>query len=138
MRCAWVQERLLLYLARELGAQEAEQVRAHLQRCALCAAQAEELTEIQERVDTVLQTQTEAPARLEARVMDAVRSLPAPRSSWHVRLFLPEWRSRLVFAGVAVCLVIGVAILRLKISETALPLDMVLLSEAHLQEASAP
>jgi len=32
MRCGWVQERLLLYLARELGAPEAEQVRAHLQK----------------------------------------------------------------------------------------------------------
>ena len=70
MRCAWVQDRLLLYLARELGAQEAEQVRAHLQKCALCAVQAEQLTEIQERVDIVLQTQAEAPARLEGRVME--------------------------------------------------------------------
>jgi anti-sigma factor RsiW len=140
MRCAWVQERLLLYLARELGAQEAEQIRAHLQKCAVCAGQAEEFTKLQESVDSVLQTQAEAPARLEARVMEAVRALPAPRSSWLVRLFLPERRPRLVLAAgaLSLLLMVGLAVLRFQYYETALPLDMVLLSEAHSVTGQRP
>lgn len=140
MRCTWAQERLLLYLAEELGGHEVNQVRAHLQQCAVCTAQLRELTEIQQRLEPILQTQPEMSGRLEARVMDAVRDLPPPRSSWRARLILPGWRLRPLLAASALCLLfaMGVVFLRLKNSETGLPLNMVLLSEAHQQAVSGP
>jgi len=69
-----------------------------------CAAQAEELTEMQERVDSVLQTQAEAPVRLEARVMEAVRALPAPRTSWRTWLLPPGGRLIPNWKAAALCL----------------------------------
>src|SRR5438270_5445967 len=82
MNCAWVQERLLLYQAGELGSEQRDAVARHLERCPRCAAMAEALIETGEQLETALPTAVEAPASLDARVMDAVRRLPPPRRSW--------------------------------------------------------
>src|SRR5579862_3794184 len=78
MRCARVQDRLLLYLAGELSTRERASVMRHLETCANCSALAEALAETQEHVDAGLSLDAGAPAALDARVMDAVRALPAP------------------------------------------------------------
>lgn len=131
MRCAWVEERLPLYLARELGAKEAEQVRLHLEQCAACATEAAEMTALQESMERALPTQIEAPARLEARVMEAVRALPAPRTSWRQKLSLPEWRPRLLLASGALCLLLAAG--WFLAARTVAPLDMVRIQQAHQQ-----
>src|SRR5262249_2598676 len=103
MRCAWVQERLLLYLDGELPPREAAGLVRHLERCAACTAQAESLAERQAPGDTSLATAIEAPAALDARVMEAVRGLPAPRRPWGAPL-QRGWLPRLAWVPAAVCL----------------------------------
>src|ERR1051326_152064 len=85
MNCAWVQERLPLYLAGELEPAQRSRLTRHLEQCAACTAMAEQLAETQEQMESALSTPIEAPASLDARVMAAVRSMPAPRPAWGAR-----------------------------------------------------
>ena len=71
MRCARVQDRLLLYLAGELEPREEEALRRHVESCSHCSAVAAELAETQELVASALRTTVTAPASLHARVMAA-------------------------------------------------------------------
>ena len=77
--CGWVQDRLLIYLAGEMTApEEAAKLCRHLETCAHCTAAAEALAETAETLEGVLHPSVPAPATLDARVMAAVRDLPAP------------------------------------------------------------
>ncbi len=107
MRCAWVQDRLVLYLAGELGPQETARLLRHLETCAACTTLAESLADTQEDMEAAMRTDLEAPPTLDARVMEAVRALPTPRRSW--RVLVPQWdgRLRLALAGAALCLIVG-------------------------------
>lgn len=104
MKCAWVQEHLVLYLAGELAAPETARILEHLETCANCMAEAEALAETQARLEAVIHTTVEAPSTLEARVMEAVSALPAPQQPGF--RFLPRWgwRPSLALAGAALCL----------------------------------
>lgn len=105
MNCAGVQERLLLYLAGELEASQAAPLLRHLERCPACSRMAERLSETTEQVEAVLPTAIEAPATLDARVMEAVRQLPAPRRPWTGLLPRRQTLSRLALAATLLMLV---------------------------------
>src|SRR5205814_8372910 len=81
MKCAWIQERLLLYLEGELRGWQAAQVQRHLERCDRCAEHAAMLAAAESQAEAALRVDHEAPAALDARVMEAVRRLPVPRRS---------------------------------------------------------
>jgi anti-sigma factor RsiW len=151
VRCAHVQDRLALYLAGELSQREKARVIAHLERCAACAALAEELAAAQERVTAAWSADVEPPATLDARVMAAVRALPpqepfrlnrlnrlnlAALNSW-----LPwgQWPRSVPMAALA-CLLVGFGVLLWRARTTA-SLDLAQLGQAYrrsMQEASAP
>jgi anti-sigma factor RsiW len=144
MNCAWVQERLLLYLAGELAPHQRARLARHLEQCARCAARAEQLAETQEQVETALPTSIEAPPSLDARVMEAVRRLPPPRSSWRLTFPRAGMRQRLGLASAALCLMIasftagnwyGASTTR---PRPVSALDLTLLGSAHLQSLSEP
>lgn len=115
MKCAWVQDRLLLYLAGELEPQQSALLCRHLQHCDRCTAAAEELSEIQDLVDGAIATTVTAPMTLEARVMAAVCAEPVPRVSPRAplspgRAVLPalrSWRRQLAVVSAALSLLIG-------------------------------
>jgi anti-sigma factor RsiW len=104
MKCTWVQEHLVLYLAGELAAPETAQILEHLEMCAECMAQAEALAETQARLEAAIHTTVEAPTTLEARVMEVVRALPAPQRPWFRVLPRWGWRPSLALASAALCL----------------------------------
>jgi anti-sigma factor RsiW len=106
MNCAWVRDRLLLYLGEELCFQEAVELCAHLESCARCTTEAEELAETLDLVERGLRTTASAPPTLDARVMAAVRQLPA-RRQWTP--FAASWSGgrRLAAAAAALGLLIG-------------------------------
>src|SRR5260370_14355843 len=82
MNCAWVKERLLLYLAGELEPGQTARLVRHLERCTPCHTMMESLAETAGRGEAALPTPIEPPATLDARVMEIVRGLPAPRRPW--------------------------------------------------------
>lgn len=141
MNCARVQEQLLLYLAGELTLEQKEAVARHLERCAPCAALAEGLSETGERVAAALPPIGEAPAALDARVMEAVRRLPAPRRPWQTLLPRRGLRQRLALTAAAACLLLagfgtgdwyGVH-RRPALTGMAAALDLTVLGDAHRQ-----
>ena len=69
MDCEKVQENLSAYLDGELSPQEADAVRAHLESCEDCAAEAESLRSTVRLVRSLERAQ--APAVLKRRVMAA-------------------------------------------------------------------
>lgn len=105
MRCAWVQDRLLLYQEGELSPAESARLLQHLETCEACARHLETLLEIHERVEASIKTSLEAPATLQPRVMEAVRQLP-PRRAFRVPLLSSLGGSRFAFAGVSAGLVL--------------------------------
>jgi len=107
MKCARVQDRLLLYLAGELEPREEGALRSHLESCPGCAAVAAELAETQELVTSALRTAVNAPATLQARVMAAARREPARRRRWAAFPPLWSWKQRFAATAVALCLLIG-------------------------------
>jgi anti-sigma factor RsiW len=120
MKCAWVQDRLLLYLAGEMEPLESAALCRHLQNCDRCTAVAEELTAIEALVEGALATTVSAPVTLDARVMAALRQQPTPApssprlvspavSSRH-RSIVPAprgWKRALAAASMVVSLLIG-------------------------------
>jgi anti-sigma factor RsiW len=129
MRCSRVQERLVLYLAGELTPRENARLIGHLERCAVCTAQAEELAATQEQVETALRTDLEPPPTLDARVMAAVRALP-PRQPSRPG-FLTGWggRQRFAFAAALTCLALLVIVIGRRY--TTSELELASLGEAH-------
>ncbi len=107
MTCPQVHAKLLLYLASELEPSEDAAVTAHLHSCPACMAEAAALGEGQERVEGVVRTAVAAPASLDARVLEKVRSFGPPRSRW--RPFSPPWslRRRMAAAAAAAVLLVG-------------------------------
>src|SRR4051794_7308906 len=107
MNCAWVQDHLLLYLAGELEPGQSASLIRHLERCQACAVMADKLAETAGQAEAALQTNVEAPAGLDARVMEVVRGLPAPRRSW--RASFPRWPvlPRLALGATVLCLVVA-------------------------------
>lgn len=138
MRCGTVQERLLLYLAGELEGRERDQILRHLERCTVCTAHADLLSETREQVDAVLNTEMTAPPTLEARVMSAVRALPPPRKPWHMLIPTAPRPLRMVVLSGAALILLGIGLfagMRLnafRSGETAARLDLTLLNAAHL------
>jgi len=145
MNCAWVQERLLLYQAGELGAEPREQITRHLERCPRCTAMAEALAETQEQVETALPTIVEAPASLDERVMAAVRSLPPPRRLPRFAPWGAGMQPRLALVAAACCLMLASfgagewhgAWRQYQRVAAARTLDLALLGGAHLQYLAA-
>jgi anti-sigma factor RsiW len=139
MKCGWMQDRLLLYLAGELGARQAAGLVRHLETCASCATLAEELAETGGKVNAVLRTDVEAPAALDAHVMEVIRGLPARRRSWGA--LFPQWRwhQGLALNAAALSLLVAGfsagswhATRRVPISRVTAPsLDLGLLGDAH-------
>jgi anti-sigma factor RsiW len=158
MNCAGVQERLLLYLAGELGPSERAKVAQHLEQCARCAALAEKLADTQECVEAALSTPVEAPPALDARVMEAVRRLPIPRpaadpgagrsvsASRRLSWLRVGVRPRLAFMAAVLC--VGIAAFAAgswyaartsPAGRVAAPaLDLALLGNAHRRALQAP
>jgi anti-sigma factor RsiW len=107
MKCTRVQDRLVLYLARELSPREYGRITNHVTQCAACFALAEDLAATQERLETVLTAKIEAPASLDARVMRAVRDLPDHRAGRdRISSF---WRRPMVYAT-SLCFVLLIAL----------------------------
>jgi anti-sigma factor RsiW len=146
MRCARVQDRLLVYLSGELSPPQAAGVAHHLEHCAACAALAETLAETAEQVDGSLATTIEPPASLDQQVMETIRRLPAPRRPWFAVLHHEGWPQRLAVAGAALCLLIAVffagswnATRNRTVAVAPVPvLDLARLGEAHRELLAAP
>jgi anti-sigma factor RsiW len=113
MRCARVEERLVLFLAGELRPDERARLIGHLERCAACTAMVEGLATTQERVATALQMDIAPPATLDARVMAAIRALPQPGSTPAVAFAGRRRQPRFALAAAA-CLVICSGVLWLR------------------------
>jgi anti-sigma factor RsiW len=149
MRCARVQERLLLYLAQELEPREAAQLSSHLESCERCSTAAAEMAETLEQLDDTLRTTVRAPLSLNAHVMAAVRRRPA-RRRWPVIPPAWRWRRSLIPASVALCLLISGYLIgnwhatrnrlpRHGVSATHRPtLPLALLGEDHLEYLANP
>jgi anti-sigma factor RsiW len=145
MRCAWVQERLLLYLAGELEPGQAPRLLRHLERCAACVAMAEQLAETGARLETALPTTLEAPATLHDRVMDVVRGSPAPRRSWPAFFPRPRVLHRLAHGAAVLGLMATAffggrwdAVRSLPVTAAAAPtVELALLGTAHRQSLRA-
>lgn len=145
MNCAWVQERLLLYLVGELDPSQTPRLIRHLECCPTCTAMAEQLSETAGQVEAALPTAIEAPARLDARVMEAVRGLPAPRRSWPA--LLPRRRAlhRLSLGSAVLALMVASfftghwqAVVTLARKPTpAATLDLAVLGAAHRQSLAS-
>lgn len=130
MKCLHVQDRLVLYLAREMSPAEYARITDHVSHCAECFALAEELAATQERLESVLNTNMEAPATLDARVMRAVRDLQVNQNlSGGVRT---RWRRPMVYAIPLCCLMlVALAITTKGRSGASSELDLASLGEAH-------
>jgi anti-sigma factor RsiW len=134
---------LLLYLAGELEPSQTARLMRHLERCSTCTAAAEQLSETAARVEAALPTTIEAPATLDARVMEAVRGLPAPRRPWTALFPRPRLLHRLALGSAVLALMIASFFMgrwdagRMA-SRPAPALDLALLGDAHRQLLSAP
>lgn len=107
MRCAKVQDRLLLYSAGDLSSLERAKIRIHLLRCVCCAAVAEDLSNVEETVHRAVCTSVTAPPGFQQRVMSAVFALPI-RLTWRERLQQPiVWNRRLAVACALIFLMAG-------------------------------
>ena len=107
MKCAWVQERLLLYLAEELDPAESARIAAHLEGCSDCGVMLEELAESRDTLREALRTTVQPPASLNARILKQVRSLPRHRFPWIARMCKWDPRTVCVVAGCALVLVMA-------------------------------
>jgi anti-sigma factor RsiW len=141
MNCAWVQERLLLYLAGELDPPQTARLLRHLEHCPSCTATAERLGETAGQVEAALPTAIEAPATLDARVMEVVRNLPAPRRAWPILFPRRPMLHRLALGSAVLTLMIAsffaghwqaVVTLARKPEPTS-TLDLALLGATHRQ-----
>ena len=146
MNCAWVQERLLLYLAGELDPPRTARLIRHLERCPSCAAMAERLAETAGQVEAALPTAIEAPATLDARVMEIVRGLPAPRRSWPALLPRRKVLHRLALGSAVLALMIAsffaghwqAVVTLTRKPAPASTLDLALLGATHRQSLEVP
>ena len=107
MKCEWVQERLLLYLAEELEPKESARVVTHMERCDACTSVLEELAESRDTLREAVRTTALPSESLGARIMQSVQASPRRLISWPVQL--PVWRTReaLAFAACALILVLS-------------------------------
>ena len=85
MKCAWIQERLLLYLAEELGPKDVARVVAHLERCDPCTAMLEECAENRDTIRDTVRTTALPPASLDARIMQRVQASPRRIMPWPIQ-----------------------------------------------------
>jgi len=93
MSCNRIQDKLMLFQARELPDRDSDQIRRHLRSCACCSAVASELRELERIAGYAVSTSVAAPPGLDARVMTAIRQ-PTPAGFRRMsRLPLP-WRLR--------------------------------------------
>jgi anti-sigma factor RsiW len=150
MRCARVQERLLLYIENELASHEWQRIARHLEDCRACQAARTAMLETHERVDGALRTAACAPPALDARVMAAVRRIPVGRRPW-VALWASSGRSRrLAVSAAALCLVVAAYLAgRWSARRASLPpaavkemeqitLSLALLGQDHLEYLANP
>ncbi len=93
MSCNRIQDKLMLFQARELPERDSDQIRRHLRSCACCSAVASELRELERIAGYAVSTSVAAPPGLDARIMTAIRK-PTPAGFQRMaRLPLP-WRLR--------------------------------------------
>lgn len=145
MNCGWVQERLLLYLGGELEPAQTARLLRHLEHCPSCMAMAEKLSETAAQVEAALPTTIEAPDRLDARVMEVVRGLPAPRRFRPILLPHRLALRRLAFGAVMLGLMAAsffaghwqAAVSLARQPAPAATLDLALLGAAHRQSLAA-
>ena len=108
MECQHVQTHLADHLAHALPRETAEAVRAHLERCASCAAAYEEAHDTWQRLGVIAAPRAES-AAMRARFQHALddfvqqAAATAPRRAW----VMPAWAQ---VAAAAALLVMGVAI----------------------------
>lgn len=104
MKCVWVQDRLLLYHAKELGSKEALLVVRHLERCDDCVALLEEIVESRDTLRDIVRTAVQPSPSLDARIMDRIQTLPLRRYPWAVQMQIWNKSSILALASSAVLL----------------------------------
>ena len=76
MNCAWIQDRILPFLAGELAPAEAIEVAHHLETCEACAAAAAELTETQAALEQLRREEVVVPESQEAELNAWVKAAP--------------------------------------------------------------
>ena len=108
MNCKTVQISLSAYLDGELAGSEMLEVRHHVQECAVCAREAEELRTLKTMLAS---SNTPTPpadfeARLVAHVFGKEQAKPAP-----------SWRSHIGIAGVAAAAAVAAFVVASKVSE---------------------
>src|SRR5687768_8387175 len=101
MRCSRIQDKLMLYQARELPERELDQIRVHLRGCPCCRAVASEMRELERIAGYAMSTTVSAPSSLDARVMTAIRE-PATSGARNASPAVLPWRvRRLALIGLA-------------------------------------
>jgi len=105
MKCAWVQERLLLYLTEELSAADAARASDHLEECQECAAALKVLAASQESLREAIRTTVQPSASLDMRILQRIEALPRRRFLWPDRLSLWRPMNAFLLSGCALILV---------------------------------
>ena len=118
MNCRKVRRCLFGYFKQELTAHEMEQVKAHLDSCAGCASEAEEVLQMKLCIERDLETLTPSPDfndKLMARIQDLAseREVREERSWWHRLLheFFPSVKLRWAAAGAVSVVVLAFAVI---------------------------
>jgi len=134
MRCAKVQDRLVLYLAGEVSPGEAARIIDHVSRCSGCMALAEDLAATQEQLVSVLRAKIEAPASLDARVMAAVRDLTANQKA---AAGADSFRRPVVYAASICCAILITLAITIARNSATSSVNMASLGEAHNELTTA-
>lgn len=100
--CEKARRRLDAYLSNELLVETADEVLAHLEKCADCTADLESRTRVRDAVRLAV-AQREAPAELRARIHRQLRSSHPETAPWLAR---KEW---LIAAAAVVLVILGVS-----------------------------
>jgi hypothetical protein len=118
MNCRKVRRCLFGYFRQELAAEEMEEIKAHLNSCAGCAREAEEISQINLCLERDLETLTPSPdfdGKLMARIraLESEKEVREERSWWHKLLheFFPLIRLRWAVAGAVSVVVLAFAVM---------------------------
>lgn len=149
MRCAWVQERLPLYISKELEPRERARVTEHLAICETCVSLMIETEDNMAIVRNAVHA-TEMPApSLDARILARIQAMPERRFPLLAFPHTRQWRSIAALACAVALLAAGYQwgkrqtaprshSAMLSTSRSLPVLDLATLSEAHNGDRGAP
>jgi anti-sigma factor RsiW len=105
MKCAWIEDRILLFLTGELRPDDSARVTAHLENCESCTSVMEDLAESLDTLRETVRTTALPPESLDACIMQRIQALPKRAFSWPFRSHVWSTRETIAFAACALILV---------------------------------